>query len=87
MDGQTAKKIYEEYPIPSASASLLPRKRVEQEVCVPKKEPSSGRRVRKTIKERSQHEGTTAAQAKAIFEVYTPIDNGTVKDILFEPIV
>ncbi len=40
-----------------------------------------GSRKRKTVKERSQHEGTTAAQAKAIYDVYTPVDNGTVKEM------
>lgn len=51
-----------------------------------RKEASGGRRGRRTIRERSQHEGTTAAQAKAIYEVYTPIDNGVVKDLPITPI-
>lgn len=66
-----------------------PRKlpRVEQEVGVARKEASGGRRGRRTVKERSQHEGTTETQAKAIYKVYTPIDNGVVKDQPVVPIV
>ena len=82
-----------EGPLPPSSAPNLPppRKlpRTEQDVGVAKKEASGGRRVRRTVRERSQHEGTTAAQAKAIYEVYTPIDmwTGVDKDTPITPIV
>ena len=75
--------------LPSLSDHLLSRRhpKTEQEVGGARKDVSSGRRMRKVIKERSQHEGTTAAQAKAIYKVYTPIDNGSVKDTPYEPLM
>lgn len=72
------------------SASFPPRRhpRAEQEVSR-KEGPSggTGRRGRRTVKERSQHEGTTVAQARVIYKVYTPIDNGAVKDAPIVPIM
>lgn len=83
--------VVEEGPL-VLSTSFPPRKhpRAEQEVGVGRKEASSaggGRRGRRTIRERSQHEGTTLAQARAIYQVYTPIDNGVVKDLPIQPIM
>ncbi len=87
-----SRKIYrgrdDDISPPSSSLSV-PRRhpRSEPDMGVAKKDVSSGRRGRKTVKARSQHEGTTAAQAQAIYRVYTPIDNGVVKDAPIEPIV
>ena len=72
------------------SASFPPRRHPKAEQEVSRKEVSSGgtgRRGRRTVKERSQHEGTTVAQARAIYKVYTPIDNGAVKDTPIVPVM
>lgn len=87
---QHLQHLAEDIALPSSSVSVMTKKHprvAEQEVGVVKREVSSGSKRRRAIKERSQHEGTTAAQAKAIYEVYTPIDNGTVKDTPVVPIV
>lgn len=71
------------------SASFPPRRHPRAEQEVGRKEVPSGgtgRRGRRTVKERNQHEGTTVAQARAIYTVYTPIDNGAVKDTPIVPI-
>ena len=80
------------YPSPTSSTTSVgpfprnkhPRAESEGAGRAPRRDVGGGgcgRRGRRTVKERSQHEGTTAAQAKAIYEVYTPIDNGTVKEV------
>ena len=87
-------------PPPPSSTSLPPRKypRTEPDVGGARRDivSSSGggggsgggaRRGRRTVKERSQHEGTTEAQAKAIYKVYTPLDNGIVKEAPVTPIM
>ena len=59
----------------------------EKEVGVAKREAGGAKGRRKTVKEKVQHEVATAAQTKAIFEVYRPIDEGTVKDSPLQPVV
>ena len=62
--------------------------KLEQEVCVVKKDIGGGtRRGRKMMQERCQHERTTAAQAKDIYRVYISIDKGTLPEPKLEPIL
>ncbi len=70
---------------PSTSFPSRKHARAEQEVGVARKE--GGRRGRRTVRERSQHEGTTLAQARAIYDIYTPLDNGQDTDDPIKPIM
>jgi len=74
-------------PPPHTSSSRKSSK-VEQEATISKKEAGGNvRRGRKMMQERCQHERTTAAQAKAIYKVYSPIDKGTVPESPLETVM